>query len=104
MEVTIERLFAATPDGEELVAELDQVLGALYDPEQRHGLSIEQVFQPNVRFFVARLGEEAVGCGLMNGAVSVAEGSVERPSWVSLFRSARRKAKRLVSGGLSETS
>jgi len=63
MEVTIERLFAATPDGEELVAELDQVLGALYDPEQRHGLSIEQVFQPNVRFFVARLGEEAVGCG-----------------------------------------
>ena len=63
MEVTIERLFAATPDASKLIEELDRVLGALYDPEQRHGLSIEQVFQPNVRFFVARLGEEAVGCG-----------------------------------------
>ena len=63
MEVTIERLCAATPDARELVAELDQVLGALYEPEQRHGLSIEQVFQPNVRFFVARIGGRAVGCG-----------------------------------------
>src|ERR1700730_13252573 len=63
MEGTIERLCAATPDAEELVAELDQVLGALYEREQRHGLSIEQVFQPNVRFFVARIGGEAVGCG-----------------------------------------
>ena len=26
-------------------------------------LSIEQVFQPNVRFFVARIGGRAVGCG-----------------------------------------
>ena len=63
MEVTIERLCTATPDARELVAELDQVLGALYEPEQRHGLPIEQVFQPNVRFFVARIGGRAVGCG-----------------------------------------
>jgi CelD/BcsL family acetyltransferase involved in cellulose biosynthesis len=33
---------------------------------------------------------------LMNASVSVAEGSVERPSWLSLIRGARRKAKRLV--------
>jgi putative acetyltransferase len=39
------------------------VLGALYEPEQRHGLSIEQVFEPNVRFFVARISDKAVGCG-----------------------------------------
>ena len=63
MEVTIERLCAATPDASALIAELDDVLGALYEPEQRHGLSIEQVFQANVRFFVARLGGRAVGCG-----------------------------------------
>ena len=63
MEITIERLSAATPDARKLVEELDRVLGALYDPEQRHGLSIEQVFQPTVRFFVARLGKDAVGCG-----------------------------------------
>jgi putative acetyltransferase len=36
---------------------------ALYEPEQRHGLSIEQVFQSNVRFFVAHIGGRAVGCG-----------------------------------------
>jgi putative acetyltransferase len=30
---------------------------------QRHGLSIEQLFEPHVRFFVARLDGLAVGCG-----------------------------------------
>jgi putative acetyltransferase len=30
---------------------------------QRHGLSIEQLFEPSVRFFVARLDGLAVGCG-----------------------------------------
>jgi len=73
MEITIERLCAATPDAQELVAELDQVLGALYEPEQRHGLSIEQVFQPYVRFFVARIGGRAVGCG----AVALFDGYAE---------------------------
>jgi putative acetyltransferase len=73
MKITIERLSAATADASELVEELDQVLGALYDPEQRHGLSLEQVFQPNVRFFVARLGDQAVGCG----AVALCDGYAE---------------------------
>jgi putative acetyltransferase len=62
MGIIIERLSAATPDARKLVEELDQLLGALYDPGQRHGLSIEQVFQANVHF-VARLGDRAVGCG-----------------------------------------
>jgi putative acetyltransferase len=39
------------------------VLGAVYMPEQRHGLSLAQVFEPHVRFFIARLGGAAVGCG-----------------------------------------
>jgi len=61
--IIIERPFGPTAEARALIAELDAVLGALYEPEQRHGLSIEQVFQPNVRFFVARLDGEAVGCG-----------------------------------------
>ena len=48
---------------EALVAELEEVLGAVYEPEQRHGYSIAQIFQPNARFFVARLNGIAVGCG-----------------------------------------
>jgi putative acetyltransferase len=61
--IVIERPSGPTAEVSALIAELDAVLGALYEPEQRHGLSIEQVFQPNVRFFVARLDGEAVGCG-----------------------------------------
>jgi putative acetyltransferase len=39
------------------------VLGAAYEAHQRHGLSIEQLFEPNVRLFIARLDRLAVGCG-----------------------------------------
>ena len=39
------------------------MLGAAYEPHQRHGLAVEQVFQPQVHFFIARRGGEAVGCG-----------------------------------------
>ena len=63
MSIAVERLSGPTPEAAALIAELDGVLGAVYEPEQRHGLSIEQVFEPHVRFFVARLGREAVGCG-----------------------------------------
>ena len=73
MEIVIERLAGPTLDAEQLVAELDAALGAVYEPEQRHGLSIEQVFQPNLRFFVAHLGDQAVGCG----AVALFDGYAE---------------------------
>src|SRR5215207_2155556 len=63
MEIAIERLASATAEAAALIAELDAVLGALYEPHQRHGLSIERVFQPNVRFFIARIADAAVGCG-----------------------------------------
>jgi len=65
MTITVERRFAPTDDARELIAELDAVLGALYEPEQRHGLSVAQVFAPDVRFFIARLGDETVGCGAL---------------------------------------
>ena len=61
--ITIERLPGPTAEAAGLIAELDEVLGAAYPPEQRHGYSIAQIFQPNVRFFIARLDSEAVGCG-----------------------------------------
>ena len=73
MSIAIEFLTVPTPEAAALIAELDAVLGAVYEPEQRHGLSVEQVFQPNVRFFVARIGDEAVGCG----AVALFDGYAE---------------------------
>lgn len=61
--ISIERATAPTDDVKILVAELDRELGAEYPPEQRHGLTVDAIFQPHVRFFVARLDGVAVACG-----------------------------------------
>jgi putative acetyltransferase len=63
MNITIERMVEATLEVRDLIRELNDVLGAAYEEHQRHGLPIEQLFEPNVRFFVARLDGLAVGCG-----------------------------------------
>ena len=47
----------------ELIGELDQVLAAEYLPDQRHGLALQTLFEPHIRFFVARLNGAAIGCG-----------------------------------------
>jgi len=62
-EVDIELVATATGDVRALIGELDGVLAAEYLPEQRHGLALAALFQPHIRFFVARLGGVAVGCG-----------------------------------------
>ena len=54
-EITVELVAAATNDVRALVGELDQVLSAQYTPEQRHGLALDAIFAPNIRFFLARL-------------------------------------------------
>jgi putative acetyltransferase len=61
--MTIEAVRAPTDEVGELIHELDQTLGAEYPSEQRHGLSLEAIFQPHIRFFMARLDTVAVGCG-----------------------------------------
>jgi len=61
--IVVEHLTAPTDDARQLINELDAELGNEYPPEQRHGLSIERVFQPGIMFFVARLDGDAAGCG-----------------------------------------
>jgi putative acetyltransferase len=61
--LSIEPVSTPTPEVRALVGELEQVLSAEYPPEQRHGLKLDAIFQPNIRFFLARLGDTAVGCG-----------------------------------------
>jgi putative acetyltransferase len=63
MAVTVELAPSPTDDVRTLVSELEAVLSAEYPPEQRHGLSLDAIFQPHVRFFIARLDGQAVGCG-----------------------------------------
>src|SRR5450631_2459021 len=61
--VRIELAPTATEDVRALVDELETVLAAEYTPEQRHGLALDALFQPHIRFFLARLHGQAVGCG-----------------------------------------
>ncbi|MBV8938172.1 MAG: GNAT family N-acetyltransferase [Alphaproteobacteria bacterium] len=61
--IAIEHVSAPTSEARELLSELDRILGAAYEPDQRHALSIEELFQPDVCFFIARLQGGAAGCG-----------------------------------------
>ncbi len=56
---------AVTDEVRQLVGELDQVLSAEYPPEQRHGLALDAIFQPHMRFFIARMDGKLAGCGGM---------------------------------------
>jgi putative acetyltransferase len=62
-DVQIELAPSATDDVRALIDELEAVLAAEYTPEQRHGLALDALFQPHIRFFLARLHGAAVGCG-----------------------------------------
>ena len=61
-EVRVELAPAATDEVRLLVGELETVLAAEYPPEQRHGFSVDALFQPHVRFFLARRQGAAIGC------------------------------------------
>src|SRR5580704_15795376 len=63
MGIAVELVTEATPEVRELIGELNALLGAAYEAHQQHGLAIEQLFEPHVRFFVARLDGCAAGCG-----------------------------------------
>jgi putative acetyltransferase len=60
--VTVERVEEPTAEVRALLAELDAFLAAAYTAEQRHGVSIEALFTPQIRFFIARLDGKANGC------------------------------------------
>jgi putative acetyltransferase len=59
----IERVTQPTPEIRALLEALNQALDVGYSPDQKHALSVNQLFQPNIRFFVARFDSTAVACG-----------------------------------------
>lgn len=61
--VSVERVSAPTNEVRALVDELEHELSLNYPAEQRHGLKLHALFEPHIRFFVARKEGEAVGCG-----------------------------------------
>ncbi len=63
MSLVLEHIDRPTDDARALIGELDAELAGPYTDNQRHGLSIERVFQPGVLFFVAKLDGKPAGCG-----------------------------------------
>jgi putative acetyltransferase len=53
---------APTPAVRLLVSELEAELSANYPSEQRHGLSLDAIFQDHIRFFVASSAGAPAGC------------------------------------------
>lgn len=64
-DVTLEIESPRQADVEGLLAALDAYQAALYPAESNHFLDVEALAAPNVRFFVARRGGQALGCGAL---------------------------------------
>jgi putative acetyltransferase len=62
-DIAIERAGAPTAEVRALIGELDAFLAAAYTPEQQHGVALDALFTPHLRFFVARVDGVATGCG-----------------------------------------
>jgi putative acetyltransferase len=63
LNLAIELVKAPTAETIQLLAELDEALSGPYSADQRHALSVEQLFQPDIRFFQVRVDGAAVACG-----------------------------------------
>jgi len=61
--IEVEQILSPTDDVRALIGELDAELNIAYAPENRHGLNIDRIFQPNVMFFIARADGKPAGCG-----------------------------------------
>jgi putative acetyltransferase len=73
-------------DARRLIAALDASLSELYPPEQRFGsnLKAEHLDDGRGRFFVARAGERAIGCGavrLLDSATAEAKRMYVEPGY-----------------------
>src|SRR5262249_44507824 len=66
--VTMVSIALETPHQEAvlgLLAKSDAFAQALYPPESNHLIDTDALARPNVRFYVARLSGEAIGCGAL---------------------------------------
>jgi putative acetyltransferase len=61
-QIHIELVPAITDEVRALIYELDSGLAVAYPPEQLHGLTLRSLFEPHVKFYIARIDGDAVGC------------------------------------------
>ena len=53
------------PEVVDLIEQLDAYQGQLYPPESNHLLDLASLSKADIRFFVARAGTQALGCGAL---------------------------------------
>lgn len=92
--ILVEPATAPTPELRALIQALDRTLAAHYTPDQRHGLKFDQLFAPNIRFFLARQDGNAVGCG----GVALFDGFAEVKRMYTAEAARRRGVARAVLG------
>ncbi len=63
MRIEIERTSPRRPDVRELIHALDRELTGKYPSDQNHALSLDELEQENMRFFLAQLDGRLAGCG-----------------------------------------
>ncbi len=63
MPLTIEPGDPRSAEVSALLLKLDEALSRGYSPDQQHGLSVEELEQEHIHFFVARQNGTAIGCG-----------------------------------------
>jgi putative acetyltransferase len=63
MALRLEHVITPTDDACTLISELEAELSGRFTAEQRHGLNVQQLFQPHILFFIARHDDDPVGCG-----------------------------------------
>lgn len=61
--LTLQPANPASPRAVALIEELDGYLAGLYPAESNHGLSVQALLDPSVRFFLATYAGVIVGCG-----------------------------------------
>ena len=76
MDIRIERADPRESQAARLIAELDALMTALYAPASNHLLPVDRLAEPDVRFFLARDGEAAVGCAALR--IDAGYGEVKR--------------------------
>jgi len=82
----------------ELIAALDDYLSSLYPPSSNHFLDLEQLAQPDIRFFVARRDGAPLACG----ALRVADGYGEVKRMYVAPAARGRRVDRLILDRLLE--
>ena len=91
MAVDITRERADTPDAAALVRELEDHLASRYPAESRHGLSVGQLVDQGVHFFVLRADGIPAGCG---GVLLVSAGDGEPDRYAEIKRMYTRPVHR----------